>query len=89
MTNKEIEQKVKDLQELKRMREELDAEISSLESSIKEEMGEQEELIAGPFKILWKRMIRESIDTSALKKALPEIASQFSKSSSYRRFSIF
>ena len=47
MSIKEIEAKAKELQELKRMREELDAEITTLEDAIKASMGDAEQITAG------------------------------------------
>ena len=71
MSNPGLENKVKELMELKRMREELEAEIC-----------------AGAFKVSWKSFVSTRMDTAALKKALPEIAAQFTKQTVSRRFSI-
>ena len=88
MSNPTLEPKVKELLELKRMREELDAEISSIEDQLKQVMGHEETLIAGAFKIDWKPVITSRIDTAALKKALPEIAERFTKQTTTRRFCV-
>ena len=88
MSNPTLEPKVKELLELKRMREELDTEISSIEDQLKQAMGDEETLIAGAFKIDWKPVITSRIDTAALKKALPEIAERFMKQTTTRRFCI-
>ena len=88
MSNPTLEPKVKELLELKRMREELDAEIEGLENQIKQTMSNEETLIAGAFKIDWKPVITSRIDTAALKKALPEIAERFMKQTTTRRFCI-
>lgn len=42
MSNQNLEPKIKDLMELRRMREELDAEITSIEDEIKQAMGNKE-----------------------------------------------
>ena len=88
MNNQDMEAKVKELLELKRMKEELEAEIESVEDEIKEIMGEQEVLFAGAFKVSWKTFTSSRLDSTALKKALPEIAAQFTKQTTARRFSI-
>lgn len=88
MSIKEIEAKAKELQELKRMREELDAEIAMLEDAIKASMGDAEQITAGAFKITWKRITSSRFDSSAFKKANPDLAAQFIKTSTVRRFSI-
>ncbi|MBE5798669.1 MAG: hypothetical protein E7321_01795 [Clostridiales bacterium] len=88
MSIREIEAKAKELQELKRMREELDAEISTLEDAIKASMGEAEQITAGAFKITWKTITSSRFDSSAFKKANPDLAAQFIKTSTVKRFSI-
>ena len=88
MQNPNLEPKVKELLELKRMREELDAEITAAEEEIKQAMGTEETLLAGAFKVTWKAVTSSRLDSTALKKALPEIAAQFMKQTTTRRFSI-
>ena len=88
MSNPNLEPKVKELMELKRMREELDAEIQHIEDEIKQVMGEEETLVAGAFKVDWKTVITSRIDTAALKKALPDIAECFMKQTTTRRFCV-
>ena len=88
MSNPNLEPKVKELLELKRMREELDAEITAAEEEIKQAMGTEETLLAGAFKITWKAVTSSRLDSTALKKALPEIAARFMKQTTTRRFSI-
>lgn len=88
MSIREIESKAKELQELKRMREELDAEIATLEDAIKASMGDQEQVIAGAFRISWKAITSSRFDSSAFKKANPDLAAQYTKTSTIKRFSI-
>ena len=89
MSNPNLEPKVKELLELKRMREELDAEITAAEEEIKQAMGTEETLLAGAFKVTWKAVTSSRLDSTALKKALPEIAARFMKQTTTRRFSIY
>ena len=51
-------------------------------------MGDEELLTAGAFKVSWKNFISSRVDTTALKKAMPEIAEQFTKQTKSRRFAI-
>ena len=88
MSNPTMEAQIKELLELKRMREELDTEIQAAEDTIKAVMGEEETLLAGAFKVSWKNFTSSRLDSTALKKALPEIAAQFTKQTTVRRFSI-
>lgn len=88
MSNPNLEPKVKELLELKRMREELDAEITAAEEEIKQAMGTEETLLAGAFKVTWKAVTSSRLDSTTLKKALPEIAARFMKQTTTCRFSI-
>ena len=88
MSNPNLTPKITELMELKRMREELDAEIAAAEDEIKAAMGDEDTLLAGPFKVTWKTITSSRLDSTALKKALPEIAAQFMKQTTTRRFSI-
>ena len=88
MSNPNMENKVKELMELRRMKEEIEAEIAATEDEIKGVMGDEETLLAGAFKVSWKTFTSSRLDSTALKKALPEIAAQFTKTTTTRRFSI-
>ena len=88
MCNPSMEAKVKELMELKRMKEELEAEIAAAEDAIKAVMGEEELLTAGVYKVSWKTFTSSRVDTTALKKALPEVADAYTKTTTGRRFSI-
>ena len=88
MSNPTLESTIHEILDLKRMREELDATITALEDSIKAVMGDEELLTAGAYKVSWKTFTSSRVDTTALKKALPDIAAQFTKQTTARRFSI-
>ena len=88
MSNPNMETKVKELMELKRMKEEIEAEIAAAEDEIKAVMGSEETLLAGAFKVDWKTVITCRIDTAALKKVMPEIAERFMKQTTTRRFCV-
>ena len=88
MSNPNMESKVKELMELKRMKEEIEAEIAAAEDEIKAVMGSEETLLAGAFKVDWKTVITSRIDTAALKKVMPEIAERFIKQTTTRRFCV-
>ena len=88
MSNPNMESKVKELMELRRMKEEIEAEIAAAEDEIKAVMGNEETLLAGAFKVDWKTVITSRIDTAALKKVMPEIAERFMKQTTTRRFCV-
>lgn len=64
MLAKNLDSQIHELRELRRMADELAAEIDTIQDAIKAEM------------------------TAALKKALPDLAAQFTKTSTVRRFSV-
>ena len=88
MSNPNLEATIYEILDLKRMREELDATIATLEDNIKAVMGDEELLTAGAYKVSWKTFTSSRVDTTALKKALPDIAAQYTKTTTGRRFSI-
>ena len=74
--------------ELQRMQEELTAEMESVKELIRAAMGESDAITAGPYKVSNKLVTSSRIDSTALKKALPDLAAQFSKTTQARRFTI-
>ena len=88
MSTIEMNEKVKELRELKRMAEELTEEINALQDTIKEEMTSRgvEELAGLDWKASYKEVTTNRIDGAALRKALPDVAERFSKCTTVRRF---
>lgn len=87
MSAKELESTLRELQEFKRMREELNIEIEALEDLVKAEMGQHEQITVGAFKVTWKAVTSSRLDTVALRKALPDIAARFMRTTC-RRFQV-
>ena len=88
MSDNSMETKVKELMELKRMKEELDAEIAAAEDEIKARMGDEETLLAGAFKVSWKTFTSSRFDSVRFKKEHAELAAAYTKTTTARRFSI-
>ena len=90
MSRQDIEGKVQEIRELKRMQEELSAELEALTCEIKAHMdAEGVDTISGTdWKVTYKAVTSSRIDTSALKKALPVLAQQFTKTTTARRFCV-
>ena len=65
--NKEITAKVQELMEYKRMAEELQTVIDSLQDDVKAFMGDDESMIAGAFKVSYKTVTSSRVDTTSLK----------------------
>lgn len=90
MSHKEIISTVEELQELRRMQEELNAEIEAAQDKIKAHMEAQgaDQIAAGAFKVTWKAITSSRFDSSAFKKAMPELAERFTKTTTIRRFCV-
>lgn len=88
MSMNELEIKCRELRELQRLIEEATAEAEAIKDAIKAHMGDSETAYAGEYKITYKAVTSSRIDTTALKKAMPEIAQAFTKTSTSRRFSV-
>lgn len=86
----EMNTKIKELRELRRMADELAAEIESITDSIKAHMdAEGVDTINGTdWKVTYKTVTTSRLDTSALKKALPDLVQQFTKTTTARRFCV-
>lgn len=90
MSNHDVETTARELQELKRMKEELEAEIASLEDRIKAEMNARhtDDLIAGAYRIKWTTYQSTRFDSTNFRKDHAELAAAYTKITTARRFSI-
>lgn len=88
MSLHDMESKVNELRELRRMAAELDAEITTLEDELKAHMSAigSDEVSGATFKITWKEVTSSRLDSKALKAAAPSIWEQFTKQTTTRRF---
>lgn len=88
MSTNEMEIKVQELRELRRMADELAAEIDSIQDSIKAHMDAEgmDTITGSDWKVTYKAVTSSRLDTAALKKSLPELAAQFTKQTTTRRF---
>lgn len=80
--------KIAELRELRRMADELQAEIDGITDAIKNEMIAQDvdTLTGADWKVTYKTVTSSRIDSKALKAALPDVAAQFTKETTSRRF---
>ena len=90
MSNQELYTIAHDLKELKLMSEQLNQEIAQLENAIKQHMEDQaiDTIVTSDVKITWKSITSTRLDTTALKKALPQVAAQFTRETTSRRFCV-
>lgn len=88
MSINEVESKIRELRQLQALIEEATQEADSIKDAIKAHMGDAEELRAGEYRVTWKSVKSARIDARALKKALPNVAEQFTQETVTRRFCV-
>lgn len=88
MSNSEIIAKLTEIQEYTRIIEEASAALESLKDEVKAHMGDETLLIAGPYKVTYSSITTNRLDTTALKKDLPDVAARYTKVQTVRRFII-
>ena len=88
MTMQNMEPKVHELMELRRMREELDAEITAMEDGIKAAMGQEETLVAGAYKVTWKPVTSSRFDSARFRREHADLAAAYTSTTTIRRFCI-
>lgn len=90
MSMNEMEGKIRELRQLQALIDEATAEAEAIKDAIKADMTAQgaDELRAGEYKVTWKAVTASRLDTAALKKALPDVAERFTKTTTSRRFCV-
>ena len=78
----------REYKELQRMQEELSAELDAIREKLRSAMQGANVLSTGEYKITDRIVTSSRLDSGALKKALPEVAAQFTKTTQTRRFII-
>lgn len=88
MSMNEMEIKVKELRELRRMADELAVEIDGIQDEIKKHMDAAgiDTISGSDWKATYKAVTSSRLDGAALKRALPDLAAQFTKTTTARRF---
>ena len=90
MTERMMENRVKKLKALESQIAELQEQANAIKSELKADLEEKgvDELKTKNFIIRWKEIISSRLDGKALKAALPEIYSQYCRTSASRRFTV-
>lgn len=85
---KTMQERIKEIRELMRMKEELEAEITAAQDEIKAQMTAENvyEYHGTDYKVTWNEVTSTRVDTTALKKALPDVVARFTKTTTSRRF---
>ena len=90
MSVNEMEILINKMQEWEQLAEEAKAEAETLKDTIKAKMLAQdtEELQAGRFIVRWTSVISNRFDSTAFKKALPDVYKAYTKATTSKRFSV-
>ena len=88
MSTHELEMKCRELRQLQALIDEAQAE--TIKDAIKAELTRQsvDELTAGEYKVRWTVVKSSRLDTSALRKAAPELCEKFTRSVEAKRFCV-
>lgn len=90
MSTIEIASKVAELRELKRLAEDLTAEIEAIQDSIKDHMAANEidEITGNDYKITWKTVNSRRFDSKAFKATHAQLYDQYCYETATRRFTV-
>lgn len=88
MSINELESKCRELRQLQALIDEAQAEAEALRDAIKAAMGSKEAIQAGEYKVTWKPVTSTRLDATALRKALPDVAERFTRTTTVRRFNV-
>ena len=86
--NSLMETKVQELVELKKMMEDLTAEMEAIQDEIKAYMGDEETMTAGSYVVRYQNVVSQRCDTKELRKLLGDALDPFMKRVESRRFSV-
>ena len=90
MATNELISKLNDLAQLRRMADDLDAEITAIQDEIKAHMAaaQTDTLTAGAFRVVWKSVTSTRLDTAALRRELPDVWQEYGKTTTTKRFTV-
>lgn len=90
MSTIDLENKITQMQEWEALAEEAKAEAEALRDEIKAELTKKnaEEITTGKYIIRWTSVLSQRFDSTAFKRAMPDVYKAFTKQVSSRRFSV-
>ena len=88
MTERQIANRAKKIKELEAQLNDISNQIDELKKEIQNEMKELEHIKACDYVINWSNVITNRLDSTRIKKELPDIYDRYTKETRSRRFSI-
>lgn len=86
--NNNMISKVAEMMELKKMIDNLTAEVELIADEVKAFMGDEEEMVAGSYVVRYQNVVSQRCDTKELKKLLGDALDPYMKRVESRRFSV-
>lgn len=87
MTTRQIENRIKKIEELEAQKKALEEQISSLKAEVQAEMADHETVETPHYLIRWTKVTSERFDSKRFKNNHAELFSEYVKSIESRRFS--
>ena len=88
MTERQITNRIKKIEELEAQRDNIQKEIDALKGEIQAEMTDKEVLTVSGFIVRWATIVTNRLNTTAIKKELPDLYDKYITQSTSRRFTI-
>ena len=86
--NDSIISKVEELMDLRKLAEELQAQMDAITDEIKTYMGDEETMVAGSWKVTYRETVSKRIDSKALKQVLGDALDDYYKTITTRPFKV-
>ena len=86
--NDSIISKVEELMDLRKLAEELQAQMDAITDEIKAYMGDEETMVAGSWKVTYRETVSKRIDSKALKQVLGDALDDYYKTIVTRPFKV-
>ncbi len=87
MTERQIENRIKKIEELEAQKKAIEEQISSLKAEVQEQMQDTETMETAHYTIRWTKVTSERFDSKSFKSKHAELFSEYVKSVESRRFS--
>lgn len=87
MTERQIENRIKKIEELEAQKKAIEEQISSLKAEVQEQMQDTETMETAHYTIRWTKVTSERFDSKSFKSKHAELFSEYVKSIESRRFS--
>jgi len=88
MTNRQLDNRMKKLEELEAQIKALEKQLESVKDEVKADLEEknEDEYNTGSYVIRYKLVSQKRLDSTSLKSDLPDVYAKYSKESSYKKF---